>query len=270
MAVIRKRAHRAADAVTKTITAVLITATILFLFIPAIVVVVLSFSSEQFLRFPPSAWGFEQYAAFFQSEYWLQAAGVSIGIAIPVALLTVAIALPATLAINRTRMPFGNGVYMLGVSSLLIPGAAFAVALFGIFSRLGLTATYLGIVLAHTVLALPIALVVLNSAIGRIPRELDLVAMGLGASRGRAWLDVTVRLLAPATAAAALFAFITSFDEAVVITFLGGPGLVTLPKAIFDSVRFGVEPVITAIATLTFAVTGLAAIVATRLNPRSK
>lgn len=266
----RNRKARIADAVTRWGTRALVATTLVFLFLPAVVVAVLSFSSGDLIEFPPASWGLDQYAKFIQSEYWLDTVRVSFSIALPVALLAVAIALPATLAINRTSMPFGNAVYMLGVSSILVPGAAFAVALFGIFSRFGLTATYLGIILAHTVLAVPITLVVLNTAIARVPYELDLVAMSLGASRARAWSGVTIRLLVPAIGAGALLAFITSFDEAVLITFLGGPGLVTLSKAIYDSVLFGVEPVITAISTLTFLVTGIAALVATRLNPRNR
>src|SRR5690606_33522771 len=86
------------------------------------------------------------------------------------------------------------------------------------------------------------------TALLRIPRELDLVAMTLGASRLRAVIGITLRLLVPASAATAILAFLTSFDEAVFVNFLGGVGLVTLPKAIFDSVRYGVDPAITAIA----------------------
>jgi len=264
------RAQAVGDAVGRWATRIVLAITLLFLAIPALLVFVLSFSSSQFIEFPPPAWGFDQYIALFQSARWLDAIGVSIRIAVPVALLTISIAVPATLVINRTTMPARNAAYMLGVSSLLFPGAAFAVALFGVFSQFGLTSTYLGIVLSHTVLALPIALIVLSTAIGRVPRQLELVAMSLGASRLRAWAGVTIRLLGPAVGASALFAFVTSFDEAVLITFLGGPGLVTVPKAIFDSVRFGVEPVITAIATLTFVVTGLCATIASRVNSRSK
>jgi ABC-type spermidine/putrescine transport system permease subunit II len=79
--------------------------------------------------------------------------------------------------------------------------------------------------------------------------------MTMGAARARAWAGITARLLLPAILAAAIFAFILSFDEAVFISFLGGPGLVTLPKYIFDSVQFGVDPAITAVATLLMVVT---------------
>ncbi|HRN29616.1 MAG TPA: ABC transporter permease subunit, partial [Terrimesophilobacter sp.] len=94
----------------------------------------------------------------------------------------------------------------------------------------------------------PLVLLIAGTALSRIPRELDLVAMTLGATRTRAILGITLRLLTPAIATTGILAFLTSFDEAVLVNFLGGVGLITLPKAIFDSVRYGIDPSITAIA----------------------
>ncbi len=112
--------------------------------------------------------------------------------------------------------------------------------------------------LANLTLAIPVMLLVTSAAMSRIPPELELAAMVAGASRLRAWLGITLRLLAPAIMAGTVLAFVASLDEAVLINFLGGPGLETLPKAILDSVRYGLEPVITAIATLLMVGTSLA------------
>lgn len=258
------------DPAVTTLVRVLLVVTAVFLLAPALLVFVLSFSNESFVRFPPQEWGLRQYRTLFSSQEWLDAIWMSVKIAVPSALLAVAIGLPATFAMYRTRLPGGDLLRFLSLSSLLIPISAFGVGLFGVFAQLGLTATYLGIVIAHTVLAVPLVVVVLTTAIARIPPELELIAMTLGASRLRASTGITLRLLAPAVAAALLFAFITSFDEAVLITFLGGPGLVTVPKAIFDSVRYGVDAVITAIAALTFVGSALIALFTVRLNPRGK
>jgi ABC-type spermidine/putrescine transport system permease subunit II len=119
-------------------------------------------------------------------------------------------------------------------------------------------------------LAIPVMLVVCTAALSRIPAELELAAMVAGASRARAWLGVTVPLLAPAILAGMVLAFMTSFDEAVFVNFLGGAGLETLPKAILDSVRFGLEPVIAAIATLLMAATSVAMLLAARLARRAR
>jgi ABC-type spermidine/putrescine transport system permease subunit II len=109
------------------------------------------------------------------------------------------------------------------------------------------------LVLAHATMAVPFVLLITGAAITRIPPELERAAMSLGAGRLRAWRDITLPILAPALLSSAIFAFITSFDEAVVSSFLGYE---TLPVAIFNSVRYGVDPVIMAIATLLTLTTG--------------
>lgn len=224
--------------------------TLAFLLLPAVVVILLSFSETEFIVFPPPAWGFRQYTTLAQDTAWLNAIWLSVRLAVPTAVLSALIAIPAAYAIHRTPLPGGQMLGFLGLLSLIVPISAYAVALYGLYVWLGLGGTPLGIILAHTVLAFPLVLIVTSAAMSRIPRELDLVAMTLGASRWRAWIGITGRLLVPAFITGIVFAFLASFDEAVFINFLGGPGLVTLPKAIFDSVRFGIDPVITAIATL--------------------
>jgi ABC-type spermidine/putrescine transport system permease subunit II len=221
-----------------------------FLLLPAIVVVLLSFSDAEFISFPPPTWGVRQYASLAQSDAWLDAILLSVRLAVPTAVLSTLIAVPAAYAIHRTPLPGGQLLGFLGLISLIVPISAYAVALYGVYAWLGLLGTAPSIVLAHTVLAFPLVLIVTSAALNRIPRELELVAMTLGASRPQAWVGITGRLLLPALVTGFVFAFLASFDEAVFINFLGGPGLVTLPKAIFDSVRFGIDPVITAIATL--------------------
>lgn len=225
-------------------------ATLVFLVAPAIVVVVLSFSDAEFIAFPPPSWGTRQYQTLVESRRWLDTIWLSVRIAVPAAILAAAIAVPAAFAMHRTPLPGRHVLGLFGLLSLIVPISAYAVAMYGLYALLGLLGTTPGIILSHTVLAFPLVLIVTTAALSRIPRELELVAMTLGASRPRAWLGITGRLLIPALITGFVFAFLTSFDEAVFITFLGGPGLVTLPKAIFDSVRFGVDPVITAIATL--------------------
>jgi putative spermidine/putrescine transport system permease protein len=262
------RYSRAVDRLAQITGRAILAATVVFLLGPAVLVVLLSFSGESFIAFPPRTWGLRQYAALFASDYWLNAVMLSIRVAIPAAILAVLVGLPAAMAIHRTTIPGRQALQVLGMASLIIPISAFAVAMFGVFAQLQLLGTFLGIVLAHAVLAVPLVLIVVSTAILRIPKELELVAMTLGASRFRAWRDITMRLLLPATVAAFLFAFVTSFDEAVLINFLGGPGLVTVPKAIFDSVRFGIDALITAIATLLFVMTALVAIVSLKLEAR--
>lgn len=238
---------------------------VLFLVTPAALVIALSFSNADYISFPPPSWGFRQYQALAEGAVWLRSIWLSVKLAAPTALLSVAIAVLAAYAIHRTRLPGGQFLAFASLTSLIAPVSAYAVALYGFYALTGLLGRPVGIVLSHTVLAFPLALLVTNAALTRIPQELELVAMTLGASRWRAWIGITGRLLVPGLIVSFVFAFLTSFDEAVFINFLGGPGLVTLPKAIFDSVRFGVDPLITAIATILMIISaviaGLAAVV---------
>jgi ABC-type spermidine/putrescine transport system permease subunit II len=167
---------------------------------------------------------------------------------------------------KRSNLRGGGLVESAAIAPVLFPVAAYAVGLYAVFAEFGLLASFHGIVVAHVIHAVPLVVIILTTALGQIRPELELAAMTMGASRGRAWAGVTLRLLAPAIVGATIFAFVASFDEAVFITFLGGPGLVTLPKLIFDSVQFGVDPAITAVATILMAITSTLLFAATRLR----
>jgi len=234
-----------------------LTATVVFMLAPSVVVVLLSFSNDSFMRLPPTGWGLRQYVTLFGSREWLEPFVRSLTLAIWTALVAVPFGLAAVLGVHRTTAPGRSLIRVLGLAPLLIPSIAYAVALYSLLARARLLGRFEGLVAVHITLALPYVLLVVGAAITRVPRELELAAQSLGASRVRAWLDITLRLLLPAIAAAVIFAFIGSFDETIITSFLSGTGFVTLPVAIFNNVRYGVDPVITAIATLLTAGTGL-------------
>jgi ABC-type spermidine/putrescine transport system permease subunit II len=239
-------------------------AAILFLLVPAVVVIVLSFSNEKTMTFPPRTWGANQYQSLLGSDYWLSSIGTSFSVAIPSALLAVAVGVPAVLALERSRIKGKSVLRTLGVAPLVLPGVAYAVALYTFYIDAGLVGTKFGVILATSMLALPFVILVAGAGLRRIPADLELVAMSLGASRLRATSGITLRLLLPSIAAAAILAFVTTFDEAVLVNFLGGGQVITLPKAIYDSVRTGLEPLITAIATLLMLFTGVLMALVTR------
>ncbi len=230
---------------------------VVFMVAPTAIVILLSFSSDEFIRFPPGGWGFRQYATLASSDKWLEPLGRSLTLGISAALVAVLVGFPAVLALYRTAAPGREAAQFLGLGPLLAPSVAYAVALYGLFADLRLIGSFAGLLVVHVTLALPFVLLITGAAIARVPRELELAALSLGASRTRAWRDITLRLLLPAVVASFIFAFVVSFDEALVTSFLSGVGFVTLPVAIFNSVRFGVDPVITAIATLLTLVTAL-------------
>ncbi|MFC4048680.1 ABC transporter permease [Actinomadura syzygii] len=244
------RGMRAADLVVRGLA-------VFFLGVPIVCVVVLSFSNAEVLQFPPKSWGLRQYRSFLGSDTWIDAMVLSFKLATVSAALALLIGIPAVFALHRSRLRLKGLLQAIGLSPLVIPGVAYAVALYTLFVQFRLTSNMAALVLTYAVHGLPFVLLILGSAMARLPAETELVAMTLGASRPRAMVGITLRLLLPAIGASYIFAFITSFDEAVLINFLGGPGTVTLPKAIFDNVKTGLDPNITAIATLLMAGTGV-------------
>lgn len=258
------------DRITRVVGIALVSLAAAFLLAPALLTAVLSFSNDPYFGFPPKSWGFRQYDTLLNDATWRDALWLSVKIAVPVALISALISVPAVFAIHRSKLPGRNLIHIGGLAGIIIPISAFAVAMFGVLSDFGLLATYRGLVIANTVLAIPAMLIVVSSSLSRLPPELELAAMVTGASRFRAWMGITVRLMLPAIGGGFVLAFVASFDEAVFINFIGGPGLTTLPKAILDSARLGVNPVIMAVATLLMVATSLIMVLALRLARRGE
>ncbi|HLU95974.1 MAG TPA: ABC transporter permease subunit [Thermobifida alba] len=263
-------ASKLLDALARLVGRTVVVAFLGFMVLPAVFIGVLSFSNDPYIMFPPQSWGTDRYVEVVTSSTWIRPITLSLEVAAATAVVTLAVVVPAMFALKRGRVPGTMAVESAGIAPMLFPVAAYAVGMYAVFAEFGLLGTFAGIVVAHTVHAVPLVIILLSTAMDQIRPELELAAMTMGASRLRAWAGITVRLLLPAILAAAIFAFVLSFDEAVFITFLGGPGLVTLPKYIFDSVQFGVDPAITAVATLLMVVTAGLMLGATVLRGRSR
>jgi len=238
----------------------------LLMLLPVAIVVVLSFSADPYLVFPPAEWGLRQYEAFLGSDEWLSAVGVSVTVALLSTVLSTVIGTLAAYAIARTDLPLKSALTSLGVAPLVLPGVAYAMALYVLYLRLDVVGSFTGVVLAYTALTLPFPMLIVTGALTRLPADLEVVSMSLGASRIRAMVGITLRLLAPAIGASMVFGFIYSFDEATLINFLGSGQIITLPKAIFDSVLTGIDPLIMAIAVILMCLTGLVMTVGVRLR----
>jgi ABC-type spermidine/putrescine transport system permease subunit II len=234
--------------ITRLAHAVAVVVITLFLLGPIVLVLVLSFSNDAFIAFPPKSWGVREYRTMLQSPLWSVPLQHSLAIASVVALVVALIGSGAVIAMARTRIP-GRGLLLaIAVGPLVVPGVIYAIGAYQTFSDLGLAGSRAAFVLAHAVLATPLFVIIASAAITRVPRELELGAMSLGAGRTRALADVTLRLIAPAILAGVLVAFSLSLNEVVVSSFLADASFTTLPVAIFASLRIAVDPVVMAIA----------------------
>lgn len=221
-----------------------------YLVFPLSVIVPISFSSATGLQFPPPGFSLKWYRAYFGSETWTQATLTSFQIAALATVLATVLGTLAALALHRARFPGKGFLQAFFISPILIPVIIIAVAIYRLYAELDLVGSRVGVALAHAVLAMPYVLVTVSATLVGLDPMLERAALGLGANRWRAFGYVTLPLIRPGVLAGALFAFITSFDEVVIVIFIGSWSAETLPKVMWESIRTGIDPVISAVSVL--------------------
>jgi putative spermidine/putrescine transport system permease protein len=235
--------------------AALVAMVLLFLAAPILIVVIVSFSSANYLSFPPPALSLRWYRVYFGSSEWLVPTGLSLGIAAAVVVLSTILGTLAALGITRLPSALRAPVAGLILSPLVVPTIVVAIGVYYAYSRYGLVGNPVGIVLGHTCLAVPFVVTSVGASLAGLDRRLEQAALGLGATPLGAFRQVTLPLIRPGILVGALFAFISSFDELLVSLFLSGTGAITLPRRIWDDLRFAIDPTIAAVSTLTIVLT---------------
>jgi putative spermidine/putrescine transport system permease protein len=232
-------------------------ATLVFLVAPLAVVIPISFSAAKYLTFPPPGWSLQWYERYFGSREWMSATGRSFEVAVLTTLAATAVGTAAALALRR---PFRGRslIRLIVLAPLVVPVIIMAIAIYGLYAQLKMVGTLHGLVLAHTVLALPFVVVIVSATLQGLDETLELAAQNLGANRWQTFRLVTLPLIRPGVVSAALLAFITSFDEVVVAIFVSGTGAATLPKQMWDGIRTEIDPTVAAVSTLLIGVTTLA------------
>ncbi len=235
-----------------------------FLCLPILVVIPLSFNDEPYFTFPIHRFSWRWYEAFFGSDNWRRSLWNSMAIAMVASAL--ATALGAAAAFGLARSEFRGRSLVLAILGLpmLLPSIVFAIGTYFFFSRLGMVNSFLGMVIAHTVLAIPFVVITVLATLSRFDFGLMRAAASLGAPPLVAARRILLPLIFPGVASGALLAFATSFDEVVVALFISGPDWRTLPRQMFSGMREELSPTITAAATLLF-VLSLAVILAANL-----
>jgi putative spermidine/putrescine transport system permease protein len=222
---------------------------LVFLVAPVILMIPLSFSSAAFFVFPPPGFSLQWYVKYFTAAGWLDSTWHSVVIAAITAGLSLLLAVPAAVAVSRWASRLSRIVYLAVLSPIIMPSIIVAVGVFFLLSGLRLTHTVMGVVLGHTVIALPIAIVVLAAALRNFDRNIERAAISLGASPIRTVLRVTLPVLSTAMWTAALLAFLQSFDELLIALFVSGIDARTLPKKMWESLQ-ELDPTIAAASTL--------------------
>jgi putative spermidine/putrescine transport system permease protein len=221
-----------------------------FLIAPILIIIPMSFSTAVSFQFPPPGYSLGYYRAFFSSHDWLEPTFNSFVIAGASMVLTMLLVVPAAFGYVRHRFRGKSLFNLLMMAPLIVPHVVSALAYYGYLSALRLNGTIAGVVLAHGVLAAPIAFLVVSATLKGFDRNLERAAMSAGAGPLRTFLWVTLPVLRPGMMVAALFAFLFSFNEAVVSIFIAGRGATTLPKKMFESIRLESDPVIAVVSSL--------------------
>ncbi len=221
-----------------------------FLAAPLFIVVPMSFSTAISFEFPPPGYWLGYYRAYMTDGDWLRPTANSLVIALGTMVLTMLIVIPASFGYVRYRFGGKAVANQLLMLPLIVPHVVTALGYYGFLSSLRLAGTHLGVIIAHTVLAVPVAFLVICAALKGFDRNLERAAMSAGAGPLRTFLYVTLPVLRPGIAVGALFAFLHSFNEAVVAIFIGGRDAATLPKKMFESIRLESDPIIAVVSTL--------------------
>lgn len=233
--------------------AVVSIAVLLFLCLPVIIVIPMSFSSAQSLQFPPPGLSLRWYETLFSDRRWIDASINSLVLAFIASSLSLVLGTLAAYGIVRGRFVGRSAVERNFMAPIIVPSIITAVALYIFLAKTGFLGTFLGLALAHTILVAPYPVLLMSGAIQSFDVRIEQVALTLGASKAQMLLRVLVPNLLPSAAAAWIFAFIVSFDEVVVTQFIGGTYF-TIPKKMFNELTLQINPTITAIATLLIAV----------------
>lgn len=229
-------------------------AVLVFLLLPIAAIVPLSFSSGSFLSYPLPGWSLRWYAEVFgmgnDGGKWLGALANSLRIGLAATALAVLLGTLAALGLARQRGAWAGLLKALMLSPMIVPVILIAVGSYFFLAPLGLTSSFSGLILAHTVIAVPFVVVPVLTALEGLDPNLSRAAAACGAPPLTAFGRVTLPAIAPAVASGALFAFAASFDDVVIALLIAGPEQRTLPREMFSGLRDSITPALTAVATV--------------------
>ena len=252
-------------------------AILIFLITPILVVIPLSFNAENFftftpemLRFDPDGYSLKHYRDFLNSSDWQGAVWNSVKIAPMATLLSVTFGTLAAIGLSQQHVPFRRAIMAILISPMIVPLIISAAGMYFFYSRVGLQGTYLGVVLAHAALGIPFVIITVTATLVGFDRSLTRAAANMGANPVTTFFRVQMPLILPGVISGGLFAFITSFDEVVVVLFVGSAGQKTLPWQMFTGLREQISPTILAVATILVAISVCLLTVVELLRRRSE
>ncbi len=243
-----------------------------FLILPILIIIPLSFNAEDFftftpemLRLDPEGYSLKHYRDFFTNPDWQQALKNSFIIAPIATILAVTFGTLAAIGLSQSHVPARGAIMAILISPMIVPLIISATGMFFFYSamgnwmedNLGLSQNFVGyvkIVLAHAALGIPFVIITVTATLVGFDKSLTRASANLGAGPVRTFFKVQMPLILPGVISGGLFAFITSFDEVVVVIFIGSASQQTLPWQMFTGLREQISPTILAVATILVAI----------------
>jgi putative spermidine/putrescine transport system permease protein len=228
-----------------------------FLILPTLIVIPMSFSGSQYLEFPPRTWSLRWYESYVSSRTWMSATATSFKAGILTALLATPLGTLAAYGLFLSRFRFAGLAHIILMTPIIVPVILLGIAVFYAYVQLKMVNSLLGIVLAHTMLAVPIVMMIVTSALKSYDLNQERVARSLGASWVQAFVQVMMPQIRFSLVTAAILSFLTSFDEVIVAMFISGGENSTLTRAMFAALRDQIDPTIAAISTIMIVLTSV-------------
>ncbi|WP_322061368.1 ABC transporter permease [Paraburkholderia sp. J63] len=245
-------------------------AVLLFLVLPVLVVMPLSFSSQPYFTYPLPGLSLRWYQDFLGSPDWMLALKNTLITAFSSTAIATVLGVTASLGLTSPRLKGKAVITGLLVSPMIVPLIITAVGVYFAFSPLGLTSSLTGLILAHASLGVPFVVVTVTATLAGFNETLSRAGRSLGASPLRVFLQVKLPIIAPGVISGALFAFATSFDEIVVALFLTGPDQKTIPRQMWSGIREQLSPTILAVATILVVISTLLLVTLELLRRRTE
>lgn len=233
-------------------------AVVVYLVAPLPLIIGISFSSAQFLTFPPPGFSLQWYQKLFHDADWVASFLVSIEILLPTTIAATVLGTSASYALWRMPGRFPQAISILMLAPIAVPAIISGAAMFMLFRTLGLFGSLTSLIIAHIVLTTPYVFITVSTGLKTLDPRLPAVAAILGATPSATFRRVIAPLLAPAILSGALFAAVMSFDELVVSLFLSTPGLRPITVQMWSNVRADIDPTLAAVASVLFGFSFLA------------
>jgi putative spermidine/putrescine transport system permease protein len=230
-------------------------AVVVFLILPFFIIIPISFGHSSLLEFPPVSYSTRWYQALWADSRWSASTATSLKLGSIVALVSAILATVTAYGLFRYRGPGQSVVRAVIMAPLVVPVIVIGVALYYLFSKFALTGTFTGLVLAHVLVTFPYGVVVISAALDKFDVRLEQAALVLGANAFKTFLFVTLPSIRSSILVTVIFCFLISFDEVVIALLLSGPETNTLPKQMWDGIRFDLSPMIAAASTILVAMT---------------